>query len=200
MILSRFEIHRDHPDARRDLSNAYEMHRTIKKLCGEDSPLWRREESIVLMQSTVEPVWSNLGEGYLKSQNQRPFPLERLKLEDRDLRFRLRANPTVSQRPDGSTSKGMRGKRWSIFGEEAQQAWLERQGERLGFKLLTVEITESQKLNFPKPNSRTFITLQPCLFDGRLRVTDVARFRETLAKGVGSAKAFGMGMLSLAGG
>lgn len=200
MILSRFELNSNHREARRDLANAYEMHRTVKRLCGESTPLWRLEDNIVLMQSPTEPLWSGLQDGYLQSRNQRPYPIDRLQLEGRELRFRLKANPTITQRPEEAEGKKVRGKRWSLVREEEQKAWLKRQGERAGFEAFLVDVTESQKLNFSKPGSRTFITIHSCVFEGRLRVTDLASFRETLAKGLGSAKAFGMGMLSLAGG
>jgi CRISPR system Cascade subunit CasE len=36
------------------------------------------------------------------------------------------------------------------------------------------------------------------LFSGRLEVTDAALFRDALAKGIGSGKAFGFGLLSIA--
>jgi CRISPR system Cascade subunit CasE len=36
------------------------------------------------------------------------------------------------------------------------------------------------------------------LFDGRLQVTDAEVFRRTLTQGIGSGKAFGFGLLSVA--
>jgi CRISPR system Cascade subunit CasE len=79
MILSRFLLDIEHVDARRDLSNPYEMHRTIKRLCGQDSPLWRLEKEVVLMQSESEPDWSALHERYLAGRpEQRPFPVDKL--------------------------------------------------------------------------------------------------------------------------
>ena len=36
------------------------------------------------------------------------------------------------------------------------------------------------------------------LFNGRLEVTDAERFQQTLATGIGSGKAFGFGLLSIA--
>ena len=38
------------------------------------------------------------------------------------------------------------------------------------------------------------------VFDGRLEVTDADSFREVLANGIGSGKAFGFGLLSVASG
>ena len=40
--------------------------------------------------------------------------------------------------------------------------------------------------------------LRSAHFDGVLKITDLVRFQETLARGIGPAKAFGFGLLSLA--
>jgi len=42
------------------------------------------------------------------------------------------------------------------------------------------------------------LTVGDVLFDGRLVVTDADRFRETLTAGIGSGKAYGFGLLSIA--
>jgi CRISPR system Cascade subunit CasE len=201
MILSRFVLDIEHTDARRDLANPYDMHRTVKRLCGEETPLWRLEDRVVLMQSETAPAWSKLAEEYLaRDPEQRPFPLEKLRLEGREIRFRLRANPTVSRKQEVDGVKPRRGQRHSIYDEEGQRAWLSRQGQRGGFEVLALEITESGKQRFRKPQGGPTITIHPCLFEGRLRVTDVEAFQRTLREGLGSGKAFGLGMLSIAGG
>lgn len=41
------------------------------------------------------------------------------------------------------------------------------------------------------------IRVQPVLFEGRLEVTDVERFRDAIRSGIGPAKAYGCGLLSL---
>lgn len=201
MILSRFVLDVDHSDARRDLSNPYDMHRTVKRLCGEETPLWRLENDLVLMQSETEPAWSALHRDYLaREPEQRPFPLEKLQLEGRELRFRLRANPTVSRKQEVDGVRPARGARHSLYKEEEQRAWLDRQGTRGGFEVLAMEITESGRQRFRKAQGGQTITIYPCMFEGRLRVVDADAFRRTLRDGVGSGKAFGLGMLSIAGG
>lgn len=42
------------------------------------------------------------------------------------------------------------------------------------------------------------LTFGAVLFEGRLRVTEADRFREALARGIGPAKAYGFGLLSIA--
>jgi len=42
------------------------------------------------------------------------------------------------------------------------------------------------------------MTFGSVLFEGRLTIDDVEKFRETLAIGIGSGKAYGFGLLSIA--
>ena len=198
MILSRFVLNQDHDQARRDLSNPYEMHRTVKKLVGEETPLWRLEERVVLMQSQTQPNWQALPEDYFaQSPLGRPLPLDRMQLENRNLRFRLRANPVVSYRCDREGRKLARSQRCPVYDEPGQRDWLARQGAKGGFEVVSVEIGENGKLKFKKRRNAPDITVFACFFEGILRVTDLEAFRATLQNGIGPAKAFGMGLLSL---
>lgn len=188
----------DHPEAYRDLSHPYELHRTIKRLVGEDTPLWRLEGCQVLLQSAVPPHRAALPSDYYQDQpQQRPFPIERLQIEGRTLRFRLRANPTVSQRTQAFNGKAHRGKRMSIFDQTGQQEWLHRQATKAGFTILSAEIGESGKIRFHKRPGTPEITVYACLFDGLLKVDNPNLFRQALRQGLGPAKAFGMGLLSV---
>jgi CRISPR system Cascade subunit CasE len=48
------------------------------------------------------------------------------------------------------------------------------------------------------PGNRAKLTFGAVLFEGRLRVTDAERFRTTIEHGIGSGKAYGFGLLSIA--
>ena len=48
-----------------------------------------------------------------------------------------------------------------------------------------------------KWNVRQSVTLLQATFEGVLTVTDAAAFRNALTKGIGRAKAYGMGMLTV---
>ena len=81
-----------------------------------------------------------------------------------------------------------------------------------GFRLMSVAVRENVenvsanpngKQSFTKPNadkskSPHRVTLDGVTFEGVLEVTDAEKFREALAKGVGSGKAYGFGLLSVA--
>ena len=96
-----------------------------------------------------------------------------------------------------SVSKKTRGKRsyYAPADWQARHAWLQRQGERHGFAVLTVHCTAAfEKID--KTGQR--FTVDRTDFTGVLKVTDEAKFHAALRDGIGAcAKAFGFGMLIL---
>jgi CRISPR system Cascade subunit CasE len=197
VILSQFQLNLDNPEARRDLGNRYEMHRTLKKLVSGGQVLWRLEGRAVLLLSDSSPDWSQTSAGYLAGQPRtKTYPVEELKLSDRKLRFRLQANATKSIKE--GVQRNERGKRVQLVTEQDQLAWLARQAERCGFKIVQATTTESQDLRFRKKPGQKPITLGSCVFEGSLEVNDESRFKDTLKTGLGRAKAFGLGLLSIA--
>ncbi len=208
MYLSRLQLNPAHPQARRDLASAYELHRSLARAYAPDadSPparfLWRREAdhsglpgNTVLVQAAQLANWQALsasathGAGYCDDlQANKPVALESLIQAGRRCRFRLLANPTVTRE----------GKRYGLHDDEARQAWLRRQGERLGFVVVAAERSASGRLRTPHGGRERTITLDAVLFDGILQVTDADALRHAWCAGIGPGKAFGLGMLSLA--
>jgi CRISPR system Cascade subunit CasE len=79
--------------------------------------------------------------------------------------------------------------------QQAGAAWLEKKAEKNGFKLLSVTAEGYQQHHFKKRG----IKISTLDFNGVLEVTDPGIFiQEALYKGIGPAKAFGCGLLSLA--
>lgn len=171
----------------------------------------------VLAQSSDMPNWSSLPPGYLLMTGDTENPA--CKAVDgfyeslaagTVLRFRLRANPTkkidTKSGPDGVRRNG---KRIELRSEEQWLAWLQRKSEQHGFALNTSGM-DSQRLNaqatdqgkmLGKRNGtegRGRITLASVLFNGVLAITDAERFRKALRQGIGSGKAYGFGLLSVA--
>lgn len=175
----------------------------------------------VYVQSAVKPDWSFLEPlHYLREQ---PAPLKDLARAyaglqaGQVLRFRLRANPTkrIARPIDGNNA--LKGKRVAVVREEEQSAWLARKGREReprqpgGFELLTRRVWESDGTSreLPcvsvRPEGKQSGLRQGCklthfavCFEGLLRVIDANAFRQTLAAGIGPAKAFGFGLLSIA--
>ena len=190
MILSRLMLDPRNASARRDLTNPYQMHRTVRRLCPEGVALWRIEEAGLLLQSAAPPDWSRLPKGYAGSlPSQRSFDVEQLEL-DGTLRFRLMANVKVTRRATG--------KRESVTGLEPQRTWLQQRATAAGFAVETLGVSSSSALVFPGKRPGQTITLSACLFEGTLHVVSRPAFERTVVQGLGSGKAFGMGLLSLA--
>lgn len=205
MYLSRLQLNPAHPSARRDLASAYEMHRTLARAYAPDEAsrparfLWRLERdhgsqlgaTVVLVQAAQPGHWSPIeaDEGYLERlDGDKPVPLNQLLHPTQDYRFRLLANPTVTHE----------GKRFGLHDDGALLDWLARQGQRCGFAVRQALCLARERVRVRQGRSDHHIIVDSALFDGVLRATDVEALTRSLLEGVGPAKAFGMGMLSIA--
>ena len=129
------------------------------------------------------------------------------------LAFRLRANPTVAK----SAGEGQRSHRADVLmnarkpfspGERTSQAcvdametaareWLASRAPSWGFHLpVEPEVGAYRQHALPKDKGRS-IRFSSVDYEGLLEVTDPRRLIETLAHGVGRAKAFGCGLMLL---
>ena len=190
--------------------NAYELHRALWELF-PDRPddmrsfLFRVEQhnhqagTQILLQSMFEPIVS--------SDHARCLVCKAVDygvMEKQQLRFRLRANPVKSvkdERKGTVTRKGTtytRSARVPLIKEEQQHDWLLKKFRHMGAELLAVTITQEAPLYFRKNKEKRSGKIQPVLFEGVLEVTDPAAFMESQRQGIGPAKSFGMGLLSLA--
>lgn len=201
MQLTRLRLDLRNAQVRRDLADPYEMHRTLVRAFVDDAShappriLWRLEPFAqarapeLLVQSPEPGDWSFLDPtpGYLLCvpETKRIDDLAWLQA-GLTCRFRLFANPTVTRD----------GKRQGILGEDAQLAWLARQGQRHGFSLDGALVTVSDQLEARKKAMR--ITLRRACFEGRLTITDADAARTALCEGIGPGKALGLGLLSIA--
>jgi CRISPR system Cascade subunit CasE len=112
-------------------------------------------------------------------------------LSHRRYRFRLRANPT---RRDAASRK-----RVPLLADEELRAWLDRKGGQAGFAV------DRESLRVAGRGREWFRIEAPgrsgvhhaVEFEGALTVVDPAAFRLAFERGIGSAKAFGFGMLAL---
>ena len=186
--------------------NPYEIHRTLWRLFPEDADAERdylfrverssQQQAEVLMQSCREPVVRDLaGTKLIASRN---YPLI-LKAETR-LRFLLVANPVKTITDEGGrlNAKGEVKKcRVPLIHEEEWRIWLER--KLADCAVLETLITEKRlPLHFRKSKGKRVGKIQPVNFQGILSVSDSSAFSELVVSGIGPAKAFGCGLLSLA--
>jgi CRISPR system Cascade subunit CasE len=227
MYLSKLLLDLRDRQARGDLARPYDMHRTLMNAYGlprvdnRCDLLFRVEPSrtgppVVLVQTRDEPEWSRLPSGYLLELEQ-PKKIDLPVTVGQRLRFRLRANPTKRVAAKNERLGGvMAGKRVGLASEAEQIRWLLRKGESGGFRVpgewvdnhhpATGEaiqlpnfrvdaIPEGRDRNSKPGHQGDFSAVR---FEGILVVTDADAFRATVAAGVGSGKAFGFGLLSVA--
>lgn len=220
MLLHRIHLNPRCREARRDLSDPYQLHSTLcrafcepSKKSPEGEILWRLEPESdpaghprVLVQSRSMPNWMRIGvEGWLANADPAIDLRERLKLESvkvgQRFRFRMRANPCVTRN----------GKRIGLLRLEEQEAWMERKGQLHGFLLpqlvsanssespqarVDVSISHEQMLR-GKRRSGNGIHVYSVLYDGILTVTHLEKFKLALEAGVGHGKVMGLGLLSV---
>jgi CRISPR system Cascade subunit CasE len=227
MFLSKLVLNVRNRQARYDLARPYELHRTLMNgyayprvqdrcdlLFRVDST--RIGSSTVLVQTRDMPDWSGLPADYL-IQRADFKPLDVMIPAGGRLRFRLRANPTKRVAEKNKALGGvMAGKRVGVLSETEQIRWLLRKGEVGGFRIpgawvdakhpqtgepiqlpnFRVDVVPEGRDRNGKPGHEgVFIAVR---FEGVLEVTDRDQLQKTVSEGVGSAKAFGFGLLSLA--
>jgi CRISPR system Cascade subunit CasE len=221
MYLSRIQLDPKCREARRDLSDPYQLHRTLcrafstpDKKCAEGELLWRIEPQgsvtgspRILVQSKAVPNWAGVGvQGWLEHADPALNLMERLRLDSlkagQRFLFRLRANPCVTRQ----------GKRLGMLRVEDQEAWIERKGRLHGFSLpmspcfylsdlprqrIQVAVSQGQMLRGRQSDGNA-ISIYSVLYDGILTVADPERFVNALRTGIGHGKAMGLGLLSVA--
>lgn len=126
--------------------------------------------------------------------------------------FRLTANPVHTK----AGERGTRGRVFAHVTEKQQLAWLDAKSNQHGFSIvhraaprdpsddeLAVEhldamVSQRRDLRFRKGNAKNPVMIRTARFDGHLEVTDVELLRRALTEGIGRARAYGCGLLSLA--
>ena len=158
----------------------------------------------LLIVSPIEPVRPDwLGDADVWETK----PIPPTYFQARRYRFHLRANPThkpVKDKDGHYIAAAKKRKRRVVTGEVELAAWLQRKGETGGFRLSASAPLEtwSEVQRFEKHPAKgpqhhgIHGTVD---FSGVIEITDPALFlTATFAKGIGSAKAFGFGLLVLA--
>lgn len=186
--------------ARRQLRDVYDWHQLVwQAFPGRDGEqrdfltrLDRRERDqafrllIVSPKAPMRPAgWPEAAEAWQTREISAAF------FKHHHYRFQLRANPT--KRENASR------KRVPLRAMPEQIAWLKRKAMQSGFAV----IEEALRI---MPEGREWFRVEKrgqtgvhhaVEFEGVLAVTDPAAFRAAFAKGIGSAKGFGFGLLAL---
>jgi CRISPR system Cascade subunit CasE len=181
------------------------------------------QQLALLVQSQGAPDWgwAESLPGYLLPGAGPEVKVVELALrKDQVLAFRLRANPTVKKatheaeptpvpgyldqakrrHKQGAKQPGDNGIRLGLAKEEDQRNWLARKGTQCGFRVLSAQIVPEglQVGHSGRGGEIRRLAHLAVRFEGVLQVTDADLMHQAVRNGVGSAKAFGFGLLSLA--
>lgn len=116
--------------------------------------------------------------------------------------FRLTANPARDgRRTDDSPDT----QRFGAVTVEYQKAWLTDRADRNGFTICLQDdgkpnlvVHQRKTLTFTRNRGERRVTLATATYDGLLRIDDPHPFRRMLTNGIGHARAYGCGLLTLA--
>jgi CRISPR system Cascade subunit CasE len=225
MWLSRLNLDPRSRAVRRDLSDCHQLHRTL--LSGfpsvqlaeprrEVGMLHRLEQDrtgnpVLLVQSMLEPNWSHLPADYClrrtsggENPGLKPMGhiLDAVQAGSR-FRFRLVANPTRRISRDVSRG-GASSARVELRTEEQWHEWMLRQADKHGFRLEGLNTAPGLQNLIGlhagflqgKRNGES-VTVFAVQFEGVLEVADAEQFRVAIRSGIGPAKAYGCGLISI---
>ena len=207
MYLSKLVLNGNNRLVQKELSNAHKLHQQIMHAFPDEQRdmsrndwniLFRQEpdSEVVLVQSDLEPDWSNLPTQYLSDRVELPLAVKSFALSaeqiapGRILQFRLRANPS---KRDNQTKKTI-----GLFHQADQLAWLKRQADRCGFLLQGVDVIPSPNVFGSKGGGTAPIRLTTALYQGILEVIEPEPFLHAVQRGIGRGKSYGCGLLSIA--
>lgn len=227
MYLTRFRLNTARTGARRLLSSPQRLHAAVMSSFAEIPPpagkgprvLWRIDRdgnaaTYLYIVSPAKPDLTHLVEqagwpqtGRWETHDYGSF-LERLAKGDQ-WAFRLTANPVHSVRCKDGQPTGVT----AHVSPRHQVKWLLDRQQSAGFRVLEkpperrlvtdldqyeVIVHNRRELAFKRNGQTEPVTVVTATFDGRLEVTDPDALRRTLTHGLGRAKAYGCGLMTLA--
>ncbi|CAM5669741.1 type I-E CRISPR-associated protein Cas6/Cse3/CasE [Streptomyces viridochromogenes] len=209
--LTRIVLNPRHPAAAADLADVDSLHKTLMRLVPDHigpTPrasaglLFRAEpgpDPVLLVQTAGTPDLTALPTHYGTARTLDLTPLLNSLTSGRTMRYRITAAPTVARSAGNPTPHPVTGKRRGkithLTGDNAI-AWWQSRAAAAGLEPLTVSCLS-------RPFPRTRITrsapyFRLTQFDGLARITDTTHLIHALKNGIGRAKSFGAGLLSLA--
>ncbi len=210
MFLSRIELDMKRDKTLRAMATPTMIHAAIegcfpRREGGNERKLWRLDtlggKLYLLLLSSERPDFASFAAQFspigISGESKDYAPLLASIGNGQIWRFRLRANAARSIIEE----KGARGKPHAHTTTAHQLEWLQNKAPRCGFSLQEdgFDVVASDTMQFRRSEARdTRVTIGAVVFEGQLTVIDAELFREALTKGVGRAKAYGCGLLTLA--
>jgi len=200
MIFSKLGLDIRHPSIRRALRNCQDMHKNLMKAFQGDreqagvlyTVMKRQDRVDVYVLSRETPDWDALVVNGYRCTGMRDISAMRdMYGEGSIFRFELLACPSKKIPGDGKNSR-----RVFLGQEEERKAWMERQAEKYGFRMRSLqELGRGEDILGSK--GKDTIRYTAIRFSGVLEITDLAAFWDGYQSGIGPGKAYGMGMLMI---
>lgn len=190
---------------------------TAKRVDESGRILWRLDEAIgradcawLYVLSPEKPDLTHIVEQVSVSAGDKPEckcydkVLETISVGSR-WRFRLKANPSRKVMVDKGRRQNadLLGSIQGHVTEDQQRTWLADRAASHGFGIVSASngaealmVSHRQRERFRRGD--TTVTIATAQFDGVLEVSDADAFRHTLGFGIGRAKGFGCGLLTIA--
>ncbi|CAM5301619.1 type I-E CRISPR-associated protein Cas6/Cse3/CasE [Streptomyces fumanus] len=205
--LARIRLNPRSHAVQRDLRNATDMHRTLMRLVPDglgDNPrqtaglLYRLDATdtsttLLVQAAALDPT--RLPDDYGHADVKDITPMFNALKKALVIRYRIVVNPVKTQRLS-LEKKGQRGKRIPLTGPDADQWWARRAREA-GLHLTTALPTPVAAAHRRGDNSAV-VRHHLVRYDGTAIVTDPDALAQAILDGIGRAKSYGAGLLSLA--
>lgn len=157
--------------------------------------------AVILVQSAIKPDWEYAfhNADYLLAAPPEVKLFDPDFTKGRNLRFRLMVNPTRKiDTKSGSDGQKRNGRRVPIRHDQLFD-WLKKWAELAGFSVKEDSVNiQLGYIYIKKSREDNGHRMRSVRYEGILTVKDPDRFKEILARGMGSGKAFGFGLLSVA--
>lgn len=208
MYLSRVEIDRNNRQKIKDLTHLGAYHNWVEQSFPDElkqeirtRKLWRVDrldgKDYLLIVSSSTPDLKDLErygvEGSAASKNYDRF-LDSLR-NGQVMRFRVVLNPVVAKL---ETPSSKRGRLLPLLSEADQLNFFMKRTHSNGFSVEAndVMLVETGFEVLKKSHQRA-VRLKKASYEGKLTISDVEVFRNTLIKGMGRKKAYGFGMMTV---
>ena len=176
--------------------NPYWVHQRLAAACEGDPRILFRIEKVsggprIIVQSHFAPNWNSaFGDLPILREVPESRIFEPVLRDQTHYRFKLLANPIVKRN----------GSRLGLLEIEHQEVWLKRKLAEVGAEPVVLNVMpqgfqKSTKKIGDDGNVQTHLAV---LFEGVLLVRDPVLLTRALASGIGPAKGYGFGLLSLA--
>lgn len=205
--LTRIVLNRSHPATRNDLRDRVNLHKTLMRLLEAPTGptprksgglLFRLEpgpDPLLLVQTAQSPQLDGLPAGYGTAATRDLTPLLAALTPGLNVMYRITAAATASvpSAPKAGDQRRARGTDVLLEGPEAI-VWWQRRAAAAGLGL-TGPVTAAPQ-PFASPN-RPAPFYKLTQFDGTATITDPDALNIALREGIGKAKAYGAGLLTL---